>query len=230
MDLVDLGEGYVLLFKLSIYLALISIFFYGINIYKVVVNFKGNFCHSSTTSISGSDLKLYNDNNLPPCNSDWVNPHSLANYGLDKSDLIESALMVAYLAFFWVAIGFIYRKIIDICKAIDEANDTPCDWTLMIKGIPTDQDTDAIINNLLSDSKFSAIKNSQVKKVSLAFNLDEYIKLSDKIAAKKNLIKKLQAKEIKSKSVTSLPELQELKLNQPSVSQLPLADDRSKRV
>lgn len=216
MELVDLGEGYVLLFKMMIYFGILSLCFYGINIYKIVANFKGNVCLNSAVEIQGSDLKRFSSENLPPCHSDWVNPHSIANYGLKDQDLIERALMVAFLAVFWVAMGFVYRKILDICRDIDEANDTPCDWTLMFTNIPLAHDETTIAKNLLLEPKLANLKNIQIKKISIAYNLDEYLKLSDQIAEKKKKVKKLQFTESKSKSHTSLPELQELKSNHPS--------------
>lgn len=211
MDLVDLGEGYVLYFKMIIYFGIISICFYAINIYKIVANFKGDECKDTTLDISGSDLKAYTSEVLPPCHSDWVNPHSIANYGLRKDDLVERALMVAFLALFWLAMGFMYRKIMDICRDIDEANDTPCDWTLMITHLPPGQDEASIREHFLKDAKLAKLKNLEINKISIAYNLDEYIKLSDKITSQRNLIKKIQAKESSKQSMTSLPELQELK-------------------
>lgn len=172
---------------------------------------QGDECKDTTLDISGSDLKAYTSEVLPPCHSDWVNPHSIANYGLRKDDLVERALMVAFLALFWLAMGFMYRKIMDICRDIDEANDTPCDWTLMITHLPPGQDEASIREHFLKDAKLAKLKNLEINKISIAYNLDEYIKLSDKITSQRNLIKKIQAKESSKQSMTSLPELQELK-------------------
>ena len=87
MELVDLGEGYVLYFKMLIYFGLLSIVFYGIGIYKVIVNLRGDGCSVNAVSISGSDLQRFSSENLPPCHSDWVNPHSIANYGIKRTRL-----------------------------------------------------------------------------------------------------------------------------------------------
>lgn len=221
MELVDLGEGYVLYFKLMIYFGIIGIFFYGINIYKVVANIQGSNCKDDPNSIDGSDLQFYSKNNMPPCHKDWVNPHSIAGYGLNKIDLIERALMVAFLSAFWVSMAYIYHLVIEICREIDERNDTPCDWTLMvgeadkIKNLPKEHNEQNIKESLQQDAAFAS-GGINIKKISIAYDLVEFLKLSQKVTAKRNQVKKMQFKESRMKSFAALPEMQDLKANQPS--------------
>lgn len=212
IELADLGEGYVLFFKLMIYFGFVAIVFYGINLYKVVVNLQGHHC-SNISPISGSDLQSYTKEKLPPCHNDWVNPHSIANYGLNTVDVTERSLMVAFLGLFWLSMGFIYSKVMDICQEIDEANDTPSDWTLMVKNLPTSEDEASIALNLLRDYDLKASKDIKIKKVCLAFDLKEYIALSTKVNQKKQQVKKMHYAELRTKTLASMIELPDLKAN-----------------
>lgn len=212
MDLADLGEGYVLLFKLMIYFGLIGIIFYGLNIYKVVINLQGTNCVSRPLDLTGSDLQIYGQDKLPPCYNDGINPHSVANYGLEKMDKIERSLMVSFLAFFWVAIAAVYARVKSMARTIDEKNDTPSDWTLWIKNLPHDEDEDALIANLSKDELFATDPEFKIKKVSLAYNLEEYIKIVEELSKKKVQVKKLQFQDSKGrKTLVSIPELPDQK-------------------
>lgn len=210
MELADLGEGYVLLFKLMAYFGLLALCFYAINIYKIAVNLKGDIC-SSSVNLSGKDLQAYSRERMPPCHSDWVNPHSVANYGLTRVDIVERALMVAYLGLFWLAMGYIYGKAMAICRDIDEANDTPCDWSLAVKHLPPDHDEQTITDTLLGDPDFTRQHDIQINKVCLAYDLKDYLALADKVAQKRQQVKNLQYKESKSRTMQANSEKADLR-------------------
>ena len=214
MELADLGEGYVLLFKLMAYFGLLAVCFYAINIYKIVANLKGEICSQSAVEISGKDLQAYSRDRMPPCHADWVNPHSAANYGLARVDLVERALMVAYLGVFWLAMAIIYGKAIAVCRDIDEANDTPCDWTLMATHLPPDQDEAALTDRLLLDPDFTRQQDIQIKKVCLAYDLKKYHALADHMKAKRQLVKTLQYKESRIRSMLANSETPDQKPSQ----------------
>ena len=214
MELADLGEGYVLFFKLMIYFGVIALFFYGINIYKLVVNIQGDLCTNRPPELGGSDLKTFGKDKIPPCFNDFINPHSIANYGLDKIDVVERSLMVAFLGFFWLAMALVYHKVLQISRHIDEQNDTPSDWTLMVvsthqfKHLPVDEDEKTTMNNLQQDPIFTKNSELQIKKVVLAYNLEEYLKIFNEVSKKKIQVKKMQFKENKEKmTLTVLQEL-----------------------
>lgn len=212
MDLADLGEGYVLLFKLMKYFGILAVCFYGINLYKIVANLRGGLCTSSAADISGKDLQAYSRASMPPCHADWVNPHSVANYGLTRVDLVERALMVAYLGVFWLAMGYIYGRVMRICRDIDEANDTPCDWTLLATHLPPHEDEQTVADNLLKDPDFNPQHDIEIKKVCLAYNLKDYLTLADSVAAKRKVVKNLQYKDSKNKSMIANAETPLLRL------------------
>lgn len=132
MDLSDLGEGYVLFFKLMIYFGIIGLFFYGINIYKVVVNFQSHVCVPRPEELTESDLQTFGKDKIPPCFNDWITPHSRANYGVNNVDIIERSLMVAFLSVFWLSMAVVYQRVLSISRQIDDQNDAPSDWTLMV--------------------------------------------------------------------------------------------------
>lgn len=133
MELADLGEGYVLFFKMMIYFGIIGILFYGINVYKLIVNFNGGLCTNRPPELTGSDIKTFGKNKIPPCFNDGINPHSIANYGVDKIDVVERCLMVGFLSFFWLSMAIVYHIVLKISRTIDEQTDTPSDWTLWVK-------------------------------------------------------------------------------------------------
>lgn len=193
-----------------IYFGIIGLFFYGINVYKVIVNFQGTNCTQRPPDLMGSDLKTFGTKERPPCFNDWINPHSIANYGIERVDTVERSLMVAFLGVFWVSLALVYHRVLKVSKLIDETNDTPSDWTLMvaspyqIKNLPTDEDEQAIIDNLQRDQVFTQNSDLKIKKVSIAYNLDEYLKLSEKVNEKKMLVKKMQYKETKTKRSLSI--------------------------
>lgn len=219
MELADLGEGYVLFFKLMIYFGFIAIFFYGINIYKVAVNLRGSVCVERSPEYHDSDLKTFGKDTVPPCFKDWINQHSVANYGVNRIDAIERGLMVAFLSVFWLSMAFVYNRLLAVSKQIDEANDTPSDWTLMLKNVPLDQDEQTILHNLENDIFFSKGAKIEIKKVSLAYNLEEYLVILGRVNEKKTLVKKMQFKESKLKTrISSLPDAGDDKPNPFSMS------------
>lgn len=132
MDLAEIGEGYVLYFKLIIYFGCITLVLLGINIYKLVINFEGEFC---TPRPEGAvlDTKFSSDNyDAPPCYIDWITPHSIANYGIAYTDMAERAMMVIFLGLFYFALAIVRHRILKISGVIDSKNDTCSDFTLTV--------------------------------------------------------------------------------------------------
>lgn len=134
MDLVELGDGYVLYFKMIIYFVCITVVILGINIYKLVVNFKGDHC---SVRPAGADLDttIQSNGEVPPCYIDWITPHSIANYGIGETDIPERCLMVIFLGLFWCTLAGIRHRVLVISNIIDCKNDTCSDFTLTVTNI-----------------------------------------------------------------------------------------------
>lgn len=85
--------------------------------------------------------------------------------------------------------------------------------------MPVDEDEQTIMNNLQQDPVFAKNSNLQIKKVVLAYNLEDYLKVFNEVSKKKTLVKKMQFKENKErKTMTVLPDFQDLKENINSLS------------
>lgn len=82
-----------------------------------------------------------------------------------------------------------------------------------------DHDEEAIIDTLHKDPVFSKNSSIQIKKVSIAYNLDEYLGISEKVAEQKTLVKKMQFTESKRRrTVTMQAEDQDSKNHPLSIS------------
>lgn len=131
MQLAEIGEGYVLYFKLILYIGIFTSIFVAINIYKVTVNFMGTYCIPRPSG-QQPDTQLSDSITDPQCFDDWITPHSIANYGVRNIDVPERSLMVIYLGLSWIVLAYIYNKVLKIDQQIDCKNDTPSDFTLMV--------------------------------------------------------------------------------------------------
>ena len=198
LDLADLGAGYVMYFKMVIFFGCIMILFSIINIIKAISNTTKGYCTTSTTTISStSNAALYVLKGWPVCSFDWITAHSVANYGVMNVDSQEKTWVLIFFLFYWFTLSGLKSYIKKTNKLIDVSNDTPSDWTLIIKNLPKDEPAEQIRAN------FEAYGNlgksvCPVKKVNLVYKCDEYIKLAAKVAADKRQMKTLQMKETPS--------------------------------
>lgn len=133
MSLAEIGEGYVLLFKLMLYLGWIGVLFDAINVYKVVINVIGGVC-INYSEMSESDLqKQTQGSDPPPCFLDWTTVHSIANFGIEKTDIPERIAMLAFWGIFWPALSLFTYWVKQIDELIDSRLDTPSDFTIMVR-------------------------------------------------------------------------------------------------
>lgn len=131
MELAEIGEGYVIFFKLIVYLGWICTVFVAINIYKTTVNFMGSYCIPRPNG-QAQDTTLSDQFSDPQCFVDWITPHSIANYGVRNVDMPERSMMVIYLGLLCIALAIFYNRILKIDQLIDCKNDTPSDFTLQV--------------------------------------------------------------------------------------------------
>ncbi len=183
-----MGSGYVLYFKMVIFFGGISVFFCLINVIKAISNISKGFCKSDQKAY----LLLGHQ-----CVRDWVTVHSVVNYSIFAEDTTEKAWMLV----FWI----VYALVLSICKvyikrtnkSVDVMNDTPADWTLMVKGMPQSEPIEAIKRNF---EQYGAPPGKNipcyVKKINRAYNLDEYLKQEKKVNKLKTELKKIRDDEL----------------------------------
>ena len=188
MELADMGSGYVLYFKMVIFFGCISVFFCLINVIKAASNVSKGYCSTSQDTYNALGHV---------CVRDWVTVHSVVNYNIFVEDKTEKAWMLV----FWIA----YTLTLSVCKVfikrtnktVDNTNDTPADWTLMVKGMPPSESLEAIKLNF---ERFGAPQSKNmtchVKKINRAYKLDEYLKQEKKVNKLKTDLKKIRDDEL----------------------------------
>lgn len=190
-QLSDFGSGYVLLFILMKFLGILMLVLTVVNAFKVYRNLSSNYCFSANDpiiQIIGNGLNL--------CIQDWITVHSIANYGLTVVDTWDKWIMVIYLILqncFISAYG-VYSKGEQI--KIDQINDTPSDWTVMVMNIPSTESDNDIINQMEMISavhQFTVLP--KVEKINSTYKIEAFAKLSEEILNKK---KELKLTELKS--------------------------------
>lgn len=198
MDLADLGAGYVMYFKMVIFLGFSMSLFLLINIIKAISNIRQGHCISSTTTsgLSG-DALIYSKKGWPICSLDWVTIHSAANYGVERVDSQEKTWVFIFFLLYWFLLSGCKAYIKKTNKAIDINNDTPSDWTLIVKGLPKDEHPDQIKANFEAYGALGKMVCT-VKKVNLAYKCDEFVKMQGKVNASKRAMKIMQMKEMPS--------------------------------
>lgn len=197
MDLGDLGAGYVMYFRMIIFFTGIWCFYLLINVIKVISNMKGSYCSDSSTYFSSTgvaDSAKYLALGYPPCTSDWITVHSVANYGTIIVDEQEKSWVMIFFIAYWVFLSLCKAWLKSTNLQIDVNNDTPSDWTLIVRGLPVDEPAEQIQANF---EAFGALGKEPcyVKKVNLAFNCEAYVKLHAEVNRKKRLMKLMQVKE-----------------------------------
>lgn len=197
MDLADLGAGYVMYFKLVIFFGALMVLFSVINVIKALSNTTKGHCLSSsatTKDITNTSL-YYTKQGYPVCTLDWVTVHSVANYGIENVDTTEKTWVFIFFLVYWFMLSGIKSYVKKTNKLIDINNDTPSDWTLIVKGLPKDEPVEQIKANF---EAYGALGRSfcTVKKINLAYSCAEYLKLEAKVSSEKRAMKILQIKEM----------------------------------
>ena len=202
MQLAEIGEGYVIYFKLIVYIGWVAAILVGINIYKTTVNFMGNFCIPRPDN-QQPDTSLSDVKSDPQCFVDWITPHSIANYGVRHIDMPERILMVLYLGLFWGALALFYHWVLKIDEVIDCKNDTPSDFTLLVASfnqitdLPKEHDSDTIKKHFEDNKIFKSGEEIEISKISAAFQVEKHMKFVKEIKEVKKIIRRLQIKELK---------------------------------
>lgn len=191
MELADLGAGYVMYFKMCIFFGIVMLVFAGINIIKVIANMKGGNCVYNKSEIAGSVYVLAG---YPPCSLDWITYHSIANYSVFRVDSTEKTGILLFFLAYWLVLSGCKSWISKTNKLIDVSNDTPSDWTIVVKGLPADEPVEQIKANF---EAFGALgkMHCPIKKISLAYNCREYTEMAAKVNQSKRKMKILQVKE-----------------------------------
>lgn len=198
MDLADLGAGYVMYFKMIIFFGVIWVFYLVINAVKVLANTKKGYCTSKDNLVfkaNSTEPELqYIKNGLPPCSLDWVTLHSQANYGIMNVDTDEKTFVLLFFIAYWFFLSICKQWLKKTNKQIDNSNDTPSDWTLIVRGLPSDEPAEQIKANFEAFGA-NGKEVAYVKKVNIAYNCEEYVKKFEKINKKKREMKLMQVKE-----------------------------------
>lgn len=194
MDLADLGAGYVMYFRMIIFFSGIWVFYLVINVIKVAANVKSNYC-VSVGSLATTNSKNYTSAGYPACTFDWISSHSVANYGIVEVDNTEKTWVLLFFIAYWVFLSLCKAWLKNTNKAIDINNDTPSDWTLIVRNLPKDEPAEQIKANF---EAFGALGREAcpVKKVNIAFNCESYVKKLTEVNKDKRLMKLLQVKEL----------------------------------
>lgn len=203
MELAELGAGYVMFFKMVIFFGAIMIGFSVIGVLKAVSNFKGTSCisESEANTISSNSLTLlfngYIAIGFPVCTEDWITVHSVANYGIFYTDDDELTWMLIAMIAYWFVLAICNHYIKANNKDIDRLSDTPSDWTMMVRGLPPDEPAGDIKANFEMYGTMNKMP-CVVKKVTLAYECDQYEEKEAKVGAAKRRMKKLQMAEMDS--------------------------------
>ena len=245
MDLADLGAGYVMYFKMVMFFGALMILFALLNIIKAIANTRGGHCVSSSTTFSSSTIitisdkrgLVYSAKKYPLCNLDWITVHSIANYGIEIVDDQEKTWVFLYFLLYWFLLSAVKSYIKKTNKVIDILNDTPSDWTLIVKNLPVDEPAELIKNNF---ERFGNLGKtvSYVKKINLAYRCEEYNKLFAKVNQEKRSLRILQIKETPdalvimkeklSKQGKMLPDDKKIKVDKSCFS--PIFQDRMQKL
>ena len=178
-----------------IFFGCIMILFSIINIIKAISNTTKGYCTTSKSTLSlDSNAAIYVVKGWPVCSFDWITAHSIANYGVTNVDSQEKSWVLIFFLFYWFTLSGLKSYIKKTNKLIDVNNDTPSDWTLIVKNLPKDEPAEQIKANFEAYGNLGK-STCPVKKVNLVYKCDEYIKLATKVAAEKRQMKALQMKE-----------------------------------
>ena len=177
-ELADIGSGYVMFFKLITWYAGLMLVFAIIAVVKAIANANGDGCLSTADLPPNSDP--YTSASLPVCVKDWVSVHSVANYGIFKTDESELLWMMMVLIVNWVVLSAFHQLVGVTAKQAEKLSDTPSDWTVMVKGLPDDENEDHITRNFEAYGTMGTLP-CKVKKVCLAYNSSEYEELEKKV-------------------------------------------------
>ena len=174
MDLAHLGVGYVLYFKLIIFFCLLMLVFLVINILKVVANVSQNNCVPPSDAYIGMSAagKYYFGKGYPVCKLDWITIHSVANYGIQNLDISEKACVFTFFIVYWSILALCQRYIKRTNYEIDQHNDTPSDWTIIVKGLTT-VETSQDIKDFFEKNGLKA-GFCKVKKINMAYDCTKY--------------------------------------------------------
>lgn len=199
-DLAELGAGYVIFFEMLLNYAFILVGLSIICIIKVVDNFNSSWCQSDlslTNKVGYAKLKLQ------PCHRDWISHHSVANYGILITDHADLLRMVIAMFVYWVIMAVCKQNINNLTEELDRLSDTPNDWTMMVSGLPKDESADHIKFNFQQYGTLGTMM-CEVKKISIAYDLEKFSKLDQKAHDLKVDLKKLQMKCKREKQTSSL--------------------------
>lgn len=127
MELVELGIGFVFLFKFGLLQICLGSLFTILNIFKIISNIRGSKCTTSTQDI------YYTDLGLPHCHNDWSTIHSIANFGLKEEDKLEDFSLLVFIWVLWAGLGFMLIWMKGASKSLNKTQDTPGDWTVMVR-------------------------------------------------------------------------------------------------
>lgn len=196
LELADLGAGYVMYFKLVIFFGFLLIMFSVINVIKAISNTGKKYCVTSADgTISTGNAANYAAAGYPPCIRDWITVHSIANYGISNVDTQEKAWVFVFFLLYWFVLSGCKSYIKKTNKVIDINNDTPSDWTLIVKDLPKDEPAEQIKANFEAYGALGKMVCT-VKKVNLAYSCSEYLQLEAKVNQEKRQMKVLQVKEM----------------------------------
>lgn len=139
MEFAEMGAGYVVYFKMTIFFGAIWLVFAAVNVLKMIANARGSGCLTSSQADaylallarSGAQFDASAVENTV-CRKDWITVFSRANYGVRNVDGQEQSWLMIFFFAYYVVLSLCKMYIKNTNKEIDRLSDTPSDWTLIV--------------------------------------------------------------------------------------------------
>lgn len=124
----NLGVGFSLYFKFNYELMITTILVSLVAIYMTVRNTLGTMCILNAKTYPGSS-------SIVGCEAGWITKVSISNYGLTTQDTVEKGLYFLMAVIVYGFSIFWYASLHAQAEEIDALQDSPEDWTVLIKNI-----------------------------------------------------------------------------------------------
>ena len=168
-----LGSGFPLFYNFLKYCMLIRVVLLASNGgYNLYTNYKGTFCTEEGDEEGG-------------CQLNWMSQLSLPNKMDNDSEMeIQENLNLLSCFLIIIVLMLFRRSQRKINAEIDEKQNSPADYTIIVRGIPTNRDSDYIESlTTFFTHMIDPHKKFNVTKVNLLYEIDEMETVEKKIKA-----------------------------------------------
>jgi len=184
-ELKFLGSGFPLFYnflKYCMFILLVLLLSNGV--YNLYTNYNGDFCTEN------------GDKEEDGCKLNWMSKLSLPNKMNNPSAMQIQQDLNLVSCFLIIVILLLFRRSQRRINAeIDELQNSPSDYTIMVRGIPTNKDSDynESLKNFFTNN-IDPVKKYNVTKVNLLWEIDEIeeieTKIKENIKRKQNLLER----------------------------------------